>query len=287
MDQYAVVGNPIQHSLSPFIHSLFAAQTKQHLTYKAILVPMDGFAKTLAHFQVEGGKGLNITLPFKQEAFNLMDTFSKRALTAKAVNTVSINADGSRHGDNTDGIGLIRDLTKNLQLNLHNKRILILGAGGAIQGILAPLLTEKPSQIIIANRTVNKAEELIKSFGNGNVLDVCSLSDLNHASFDIVINGISAGLHGEMPSLNTNVIHENTFCYDLVYGKKVTPFLQWAKEQGATHITDGLGMLIEQAAEAFYMWRGVMPDTQSVITQLRLVPHPTLNLRVGAQIARD
>lgn len=252
--------------------------------YAAILAPMNGFAETLNHFQAIGGKGLNVTLPFKQEAFTVMDHLSQRASLAKAVNTILINPDGSRYGDNTDGIGLIRDLVKNIKIHLHDKRILILGAGGAISGIIGPLLAEKPQEIIVANRTLDKALHLIDSFKHLGVLKACPLSDLQHEScieshlscrpshdlsFDIVINGISAGLHGEMPVLNPCLINKNTFCYDLLYGKDITPFLRWAKEQGAMHMSDGLGMLVEQAAEAFYVWRDIMPDTQSVIAKLR------------------
>jgi shikimate dehydrogenase len=268
MDHYAVFGNPIHHSLSPIIHRLFAEQTQQDLTYTATLVPINGLAQALDTFQAHGGKGLNITLPFKQKAFQLLTQVTSRARQAQAVNTIMLNADGSRLGDNTDGAGFLHDVKHNLQIELQHKRILILGAGGAIRGMLAPLLAEQPSEVIIANRTLQTAETLVHQFCALGNLSASTL-DLRAEPFDIIINGISAGLHGTMPELNKNIIHANTFCYDLVYANTLTPFLAWATQQGVTRYADGLGMLVEQAAEAFFLWRGIKPQTLTIIQQLR------------------
>lgn len=271
MDHYAVFGNPIQHSLSPFIHQLFAAQTQQELIYTKVLVPLTDFAKDLMYFQSQGGRGLSVTSPFKQEAFQLMDSVTERAALAKAVNTICIHPDGSRLGDNTDGIGLIYDLINGHKLDIQRKKILILGAGGAVRGILAPLLSHSPEHITVANRTLETANQLIKEFAALGSLSACSLSNIDRTSFDIIINSISAGAQGEALILPTYFIHEKTFCYDLVYSKHDTPFLRWAKKAGVTRLTDGLGMLVEQAAEAFYLWRGVKPNTSQIIQQLRKV----------------
>jgi shikimate dehydrogenase len=268
MDHYAVFGNPIQHSLSPVIHQLFAAQTGQNLIYTKVFVPLDSFAIHVDHFQKQGGKGLNVTLPFKQEAYHLLESVSERAKQARAINTIRFHDNGSRYGDNTDGVGFIRDLKHNLQLTLANKRILILGAGGAVRGILGPLLAEHPHHITIANRTIEKATLIANEFNQANLIHTCSLNNINENHFDIIINGLSSSLSGEFPKLNSDLLTQNTFCYDLVYGR-ITPFLNWAKSHGVSQVADGLGMLVEQAAEAFYLWRGVRPETQEVILKLR------------------
>ncbi len=268
MNRYAVFGNPIAHSQSPLIHQLFAEQTHISLTYEAILVPLtlNELSKTLDQFQKENGKGANITLPFKQEAYFLVNTLSDRAICAKAINTIRFNLNGSRYGDNTDGIGLVRDLTLHQKQNLHNKTILILGAGGAVSGILAALIAEKPAKILIANRTATKAKILANRFIDLMPIEYCALENLKKPSFDLIINAMSVGLSGTMPVLPNGLIHAKTFCYDLVYDlSSLTPFLVWAKNQGAHSYCDGLGMLVEQAAEAFYLWHHIRPNTTKIL----------------------
>ncbi len=265
MDEYGVMGNPIQHSWSPRIHQLFAEQTGQQLTYQAMLVPLDGFKQALTDFKLRKGKGLNITLPFKQEAYQLADVLSERAKLAKAVNTLQFNSDGRLFGDNTDGVGFIRDVVANHQFPMLNKRVLILGAGGAVRGILHPLLQESPKQVVIANRTEENAKALVEEFPS---LEICPLSKLSQFKFDLIINGTSAGLTGDAIDLPNNILSEHAYCYDMVYGKGSTPFMKWALENHAAIVTDGLGMLIEQAAESFFIWRGVRPDTRIVYDKL-------------------
>ncbi|HSW68973.1 MAG TPA: shikimate dehydrogenase [Gammaproteobacteria bacterium] len=260
-DQYAVIGNPIHHSWSPKIHQLFAEQTQQELDYKAILAPLDGFKHILKEFQNQGGKGLNITLPFKQQAYQIVDTLSERAKLAKSINTIQFNPDGTLFGDNTDGIGFIRDVVHNHNFSISNKRVLILGAGGAVRGILHPLLQESPAQLIIANRTEETAKALIEEFPHDPSIQTCSLSSLDQFKFDLVINGTSASLTENTIDLPKNILSGQAYCYDMVYGKGTTPFMAWAAENNAMLISDGLGMLIEQAAESFYIWRGIRPKT--------------------------
>lgn len=264
MDQYAVLGNPIHHSLSPTIHSLFAKATHQQLTYSAILVPLGKLAETLTQFQNTGGKGVNITLPFKEEAYSLVDRLSPRAITAKAINTIQFTEDGQRFGDNTDGVGLVNDILHNQKLTLHRKRLLIIGAGGAVRGILAPLLAEQPESITIANRTESKASEIAASFLNKGTVYATTLALTNEKPFDLIINATSAGLLQETMALPTAILNESSFCYDLSYQKE-TPFLAWAKENRVILFANGLGMLVEQAAEAFWIWRGIRPETQPII----------------------
>jgi shikimate dehydrogenase len=268
LDCYAVFGNPITHSLSPLIHSLFAKQTQQQLTYTAVHVEQNKLAKTLDDFQTQRGKGINITSPFKRDAFLLVNASSQRAQTAQAINTILFNENGQRFGDNTDGVGLVKDLACNHALQLNGKRVLILGAGGATQGILAPLLNENPTEIIITNRTMDKAHELANQFAHFGLIQARALSELINHSFDLIINATSIGLQGKCLSLPDTLL-KNTFCYDLAYGQAAMPFLQEAKKQGAYTYCDGLGMLVEQAAESFYLWRGVKPDTQSVYKALK------------------
>ena len=267
-DQYAVMGNPIEHSQSPRIHALFAAQTGQNLEYRAIRVEPGGFAAAARAFREAGGKGLNVTVPFKQDAWVFADVLSARAERAGAVNTLSFGPDGV-HGDNTDGPGLVRDLKINHDGQLAGQRILLLGAGGAARGVLQPLLLEKPAQLVIANRTANKALELTLRFSDLGLVSGCGFVELAGRSFDLVINATAAGLSAAIPPLPEGVLAADGWCYDLMYGREPTAFVRWGREQGAAQALDGLGMLVEQAAESFYLWRGVWPETQPVIEALR------------------
>lgn len=268
-DCYAVMGNPIAHSQSPLIHRLFARQTGQSLGYDALLVERHGFSQAVAAFQSAGGKGLNITVPFKQEACEIADELSPRAQRATAVNTLLVRDDGTLFGDNTDGVGLVRDLTRNLKLTIAGKRILLLGAGGAARGVLAPLLEQKPSRLLIANRTAERAEQLADSFADLGDLEGCGFAPLSGRSFDIVINATAAGLQGQVPDLPAGVIAPDTCCYDMMYGSEPTAFMRYAQQRGARNTFDGLGMLVEQAAESFLIWRGRLPLTPPVIEALR------------------
>ncbi len=268
-DRYAVMGNPVAHSKSPQIHHMFAEQTGQSLQYDAILVPLDGFAGAVCDFFEAGGKGLNVTVPFKQEAWQLVDDLSPRATRARAVNTLVWRTDGTLSGDNTDGIGLVRDLVANLRLELRDKRILLLGAGGAARGVLAPLLEQRPEQLDIANRTVQRAEKLAEEFSDLGELQGCGFEALDGSTYDLVINATAAGLSGEVPPLPEGVISGRTVCYDMVYGAAPTAFVSYALQRGASAAVDGLGMLVEQAAASFRIWRGIQPDTAPVIAALR------------------
>lgn len=268
IDRYAVMGNPIKHSKSPQIHKAFALQTDQEMTYTAILVPEDGFREAVDNFRAEGGKGLNVTVPFKLEAFDLVNKRSERAERAKAVNTIMIRSDGSLFGDNTDGVGLVRDINHNHDGRLTGKRILILGAGGAVRGVLAPILNERPALVVIANRTYEKARALAEEFRDLGRVEAVALSRLE-GPFHWVINGTAASLAGELPALPADVIGPHTWVYDMMYGKDTTVFNRWALTHGAEKAFDGLGMLVEQAAESFRLWRGVMPATGPVLSELR------------------
>jgi shikimate dehydrogenase len=267
-DLYAVFGNPIAHSKSPLIHTEFAKQTGQNIEYTRQLVESGQFNSAAKKFFDQGGKGLNITVPFKLDAFQFADTLNERARLAGAVNTLKKLADGKIFGDNTDGCGLVRDITQNLKWTIKNKSILILGAGGAVRGVLGPLLAEKPAQIVIANRTVEKAVELMHVF-NSPAIRGCGYDAIEPATFDLIINGTSASLSGELPSIHTNGLSATTNCYDMMYSKNPTVFMQWASGYGSEHVSDGLGMLVEQAAESFYIWRGVRPATRPVIAKVR------------------
>lgn len=268
IDRYAVMGNPVKHSKSPQIHKSFALQTDQEMTYTSILVPIDGFREAVDNFRAEGGKGLNVTVPFKLEAFDLVNKRSERAERAKAVNTIVVRADGSLFGDNTDGVGLVRDITHNHDGRFTGKKVLVVGAGGAVRGVLAPLLKENPAQVIIANRTFDKARELAVEFQDMGRIDAVAMNRLE-GPFNWIINGTSASLGGDVPELPASVIGPHTWVYDMMYSKDATPFNAWALEQGAEKAFDGLGMLVEQAAESFRLWRGVMPSTVPVIKELR------------------
>ncbi len=261
-DRYAVFGHPIAHSKSPLIHAAFARQTGQDMTYEAILAPKDGFATSVAAFVAAGGRGANVTVPFKEEAFRLATRLAPRAERAGAVNTLVF--DGGILGDNTDGAGLVADLTRNLNCSLAGRRVLLLGAGGAARGVVEPLLDQQPAALVIANRTVSRAHELADLFGRG---VTASGFDETGGPFDVVINATAASLAGELPPLSPAIFTTDTLAYDMMYGRD-TPFLAFARGHGAA-TADGLGMLVEQAAEAFYVWRGVRPDTAAVIASLR------------------
>lgn len=268
-DEYAVMGNPIAHSKSPQIHTLFAEQTRQNIRYRAIQVDPGGFEQAVGNFFASGGKGLNITVPFKQEAWQLANSLSERAQLAGAVNTLKPLPEDGLFGDNTDGVGLVRDLTQNLGIPVGNKKLLLVGAGGAARGVIAPLLDQQPQQLTIVNRTMDRAYELVQQFANEGNIDAKSFSALEGEQFDVVINATSASLQGDLPPLATSTIAHAEMVYDMMYGREPTLFLQWAQKNHAGHISDGLGMLVEQAAESFFIWRNVKPDTTSVIQQLR------------------
>ncbi len=268
-DRYAVIGNPIEHSKSPLIHRAFAAQTGQDLEYGRILGKSGGFDQAVADFLSAGGRGLNITVPFKEEAWRLADECSDRAETAGAVNTLILLPDGRLHGDNTDGVGLVRDLSSNHDCTLAGADILLLGAGGATRGVLRPLLEENPRRLVIANRTASKAAALAAECTTLGEISGCGLNQLQGESFDIIINGTAAGLTDEVPAIPDTILNPNGWTYDMMYGDKPTAFMRWGEEHGATHALGGLGMLVEQAAESFFLWRGVRPETAPVIAMLK------------------
>ncbi|MFO7602934.1 MAG: shikimate dehydrogenase [Gammaproteobacteria bacterium] len=267
VDRYAVVGNPIAHSKSPRIHRLFAEQTGQRMEYTAIQVDTGGFEQAVGNFQASGGKGLNITVPFKEEAWAFVDRRTPRAERAGAVNTIKFENDRVL-GDNTDGVGLVNDLLQNHGTVFLHKRILLMGAGGAARGVIAPLLEQQPASITVVNRTVDKAVALAELFKDLGVIEGCGYDDLE-GRYDIIINATAASLAGDLPPVPPASLGPDSFCYDMMYGAEPTVFMRWAQQQGVPHCSDGLGMLVGQAAESFYVWRGVRPDTGRVITQLR------------------
>ena len=268
-DKYAVFGNPIKHSKSPAIHAAFASQSGQAMQYRAVLVAEGGFKRAANNFFAEGGCGLNITVPFKQEAFQFAGRLSDRAQRAGAVNTLSRASDGVIEGDNTDGIGLVRDMIANLGWVVQGLRVLIIGAGGAVRGVLEPLLRERPKEMLIVNRTPGRAEKLAREFADLGALQGGGYDLIGERQFDLVINASSAGLSGEMPDLPATLLTERSCCYDMVYGAEPTPFMRWAAHHAAWAVADGLGMLVEQAAQSFYIWRHVRPETRPVINQIR------------------
>lgn len=268
-DRYAVMGHPVAHSLSPRIHALFARQTGQAMVYTAIYVEKDRFAQALDEFQAGGGKGLNVTLPFKHEAWTLCQRRSARAERARAVNTLMFQPDATRYGDNTDGAGLVRDLLVNHGAVIAGRRVLLLGAGGAAWGVLAPLLEQRPARLRVANRTAEKATALAREFSDLGPVEGGGLNDLGAERFDLIINATAASLQGEVPPLPDSALTEGGWCYDMMYGAAPTPFLRWARAHGAGKAVDGLGMLVEQAAESFYLWRDVKPHTAPVIAAVR------------------
>ncbi len=265
---FAVFGNPIVHSKSPQIHAMFAEQFGIDVEYRAIEAPLDGFAAAIAAFRMEGASGCNVTVPFKQEAWQLADDRSGRADLAGAVNTLRFENGGTLFGENTDGVGLLRDLALNLDTNLMQKKILVVGAGGAVRGILGPLIEQSPGTLVLANRTVARAVELAKIFSAIGPVEPCGLTELQDQHFDIVINGTAASLSGDVPPLPDTIFSKDALAYDLMYASQPTAFIQWAKIHGAARVSDGLGMLVEQAAESFALWLNEKPDTEVVIKAL-------------------
>lgn len=266
MDQYRVFGNPIKQSRSPFIHQEFAKKTAQKLNYQTQLVELDDFVHAVNRFVEQGGKGINVTVPFKEQALKISDELSERARLAGAVNTLTFKQ-GRIYGDNTDGEGLVQDLLRN-KIQLESSRILLLGAGGAAKGVILPLLAQNPTSIVIANRTISKADTLLEQFHDSR-LKASGFEQTSEDVYDVIINATSASLSGTIPKISPSIISESTVCYDMVYGKKLTPFLAWAKEQGASKVIDGIGMLVSQAAVSFSIWRGVEPEVKAVIEQLQ------------------
>jgi len=262
------MGNPVAHSKSPQIHQAFAAQTGQNILYQAILVEENGFMDALYRFQQQGGEGLNVTLPFKGEAWQAMTVNTDRAQHAQAVNTIWFSGEGTRYGDTTDGPGLVADLIRN-NITLRDRRVLVLGAGGAVRSVLSSLFAEQPERLVISNRTNERAQQLAARFAEFTRLETLSLEHLSGEVFDLVINGTSASLSGQMLPLPDNILDTHACCYDMAYGNADTVFVAWAKHHGAELALDGLGMLVEQAAESFYIWRGIRPETKPVLEMLK------------------
>ncbi|MEZ8027816.1 shikimate dehydrogenase [Enterovibrio norvegicus] len=268
MDKYVVIGNPISHSKSPFIHTLFARQTGQSMSYETLQAPIGGFNEAMDVFFANGGRGCNVTVPFKEDAYAMATMLTERARLAGAVNTLKKLDDGGILGDNTDGEGLVQDLL-NHHVQLEGANILLLGAGGAARGVVLPLLKHSPNMLVIANRTVSKAETLASLFSEYGNVSAASFDSLGETEFDIIINSTSASLSGEHPNIPATVIHQKSTVYDMVYGSGLTSSNQWAKDQGAARLIDGLGMLVGQAAESFTIWRGIKPGTGQVLRELR------------------
>lgn len=267
-DQYAVVGHPVAHSLSPFIHSLFARQTEQSLTYRLMDVAPETFTERVREFFATGGRGVNVTLPHKTRAMALADELTERARLAGAVNTLAVRRDGSLLGDNTDGAGLVQDLSVNLRWPVRDRSILLIGAGGAARGVIAPLLALAPRRIVIANRTAERAVALAAVFAGLGGLEGCGFGELGEQHFELIINATSASLTGELPAVPAAAFGADTLCYDMAYGRGDTPFTRWARELGCRDAVPGWGMLVEQAAESFRLWRGVRPLTAPVLAAL-------------------
>lgn len=269
-DRYGVMGYPVSHSRSPVIHRLFALQTGQDIQYELLQVPPEKLENALTQFGRTGGKGLNVTVPHKTAVAMLVDTLTERANIAESVNTITFREDGL-HGDNTDGVGLLRDLQHNLGLSLEGSNILILGAGGATRGIVQPLLNAGAASVMIANRTLSKAEALVDHFSSFGPVYACRFDDVPRTvHYELVINATSAGLKGKTPPYPKRAVTATTFCYDLSYGLTPTPFSRWASAAGAASSVMGWGMLVEQAAESFMIWRGVRPQTEPVLKQLSI-----------------
>ena len=269
-DRYGVIGYPVSHSRSPVIHRLFAIQTQQKMQYELLQVAPEGLEVSIAQFRRTGGRGLNVTLPHKTEVANFVDEMSERARRAGAINTLDFREDRV-FGDNTDGVGLMRDLTQNHGINIRDTNILILGAGGATRGIVGPLLQANPSHLTIANRTVPKAAALADFFSSIGDVSSCQFDEVDASrEYHIIINATSAGVKGETPPYPDAAVSAQSLCYDLSYGLTPTPFVRWATEQGAGKAIMGWGMLVEQAAESFLLWRGVRPDTAPVLKQVSL-----------------
>lgn len=268
-DRYALMGHPIAHSWSPFIHGMLAKQTGQNLNYRLLDVTEEKFRSVALEFFAGGGRGLNVTVPHKRAAAEMVNRMTPRAERAHAVNTILFDENQELLGDNTDGTGLIADLKTNLGLSLGGMRVLLLGAGGATRGVLAPLLESGPGSVVIANRTVSRAVELAEEFSDLSPITGCGFDELVEKPFDLIVNATSASLQGEMPPLPDGVVNAKTFCYDMAYGKGETSFTRWAKRQGAGHAVKGWGMLVEQAAESFQLWRGIRPETKPVLEVLK------------------
>ncbi|MEE3880504.1 shikimate dehydrogenase [Vibrio sp. YYF0003] len=267
VDRYAVFGNPIGHSKSPFIHTLFARQTNQSLTYTAECAPVDGFIEAVNVFFAEGGKGCNVTLPFKEQAYQFATRLTERAQLAGAVNTLKKLDDGEIIGDNTDGAGLVQDLLQH-QVVLEGARILIIGAGGASRGVILPLLEQRPASLTVTNRTFSKAKELAALFSDYGPVAAKEMNSITQ-EYDVVINSTSASLSGELPEISSAIFAPNSTSYDMMYGGGDTKFNQWAKEHGAAQAYDGLGMLVGQASESFMLWRGLRPGAKQILRELR------------------
>lgn len=265
-DRYCVFGNPIAHSKSPAIHTAFAVELEEDIVYTAIEAPHDDFAGAWQRFVAEGGRGANVTVPFKEEAYQLCDTLSPRARRAGAVNTLILGKNGQTYGDTTDGVGLVNDLTTH-GVAVNGARVLVLGAGGAVRGVLEPLLAARPASVLVANRTPAKAQRLAADFVDLGEIGGGGFDSISGA-FDVVINGTSASLAGDLPPLPDDLFATGATAYDMMYGAEPTVFLRWAAERGARTL-DGLGMLVGQAAESFFQWRGKRPDTAAVMTTLR------------------
>ncbi len=274
LEKFAVYGHPINHSKSPVIHQQFAKQFGLDISYEAVDVAEGKFEQSIREFGKAGGKGLNITVPYKLEAWQLADTRSERAELAGAVNTFKFESTSESKfkifGDNTDGIGLVTDIQNNLNFEIKNKKVLVLGAGGAVRGVLAPLLDCQPQALVIANRTLSKADTLVEIFSHKGTIKATGFDDLVDQQFDLVINGTAASLKGEVPPLPEKIFTANALAYDMMYSTEPTSFMAWAKKHDAAKQADGLGMLVEQAAESFYIWCGVRPDTMPVIARLRV-----------------
>ena len=268
-DRYAVIGNPIAHSKSPAIHAAFAEQTGEDLSYDRILGDLEDFAGDVRDFFAGGGRGLNVTVPFKERAWALADERSPRAETAGAVNTLIPLAGGRLLGDNTDGVGLVRDLGCNHRFHFAGANVLLLGAGGASRGVLLPLLEEQPAALTIANRTADKARRLARDFASLGPVSGCGLDALAGRTFDLIVNATAAGLHGEVPAIPDDCLAPGGWTYDMMYSTGPTAFVRWGRAHDAAKALDGLGMLVEQAAESFWLWRGKRPDTEPVIRSLR------------------
>ncbi|HTQ36614.1 MAG TPA: shikimate dehydrogenase [Steroidobacteraceae bacterium] len=280
-DRYAVIGHPVAHSRSPFIHRRFAAQTHQVLEYGLIDARPEEFVAAVQGFFAAGGRGLNVTVPHKEAAFRLATKLTPRAQRARAVNTLAPAENDGLLGDNTDGAGLVRDLLNNQGITIAGRRLLLLGAGGAARGALAPLLGLRPSELVVVNRDRQRAAELVAQFGDLGPLRASDYAALGGESFDIVINATAASLAGELPPLPPGIVTARSICYDMAYAREDTPFVRWAHERGVARAPMGLGMLVEQAAESFHLWRGVRPDTASVLVEL------TAGLRGGSATGRS
>ena len=267
-DQYGVVGHPVAHSWSPFIHGMFAQATAQNLVYRLFDIPPENYRRDTLKLFAGGVRGLNVTLPHKQAAAELVNELTPRAMRAQAVNTIAFFEDTTLLGDNTDGVGLTADLENNLRMDLADKRVLILGAGGAVRGVLGPLLERELREVHVANRTLQKAQTLANEFADMGKISGCEFADLRGPAYDLIINATSAGLSGEMPLLPAGLVSETTLCYDMSYGRGDTPFTRWAKSLHAARAVKGWGMLVEQAAASFELWRGIRPSTPPVLEAL-------------------